>query len=159
MIRITVLTVGKLKEKYLREGCDEYLKRLSAFSKVQVVELPESRCPADPSPAEIQRVLEQEGDSILAKIPKGARVIPLCIEGRELSSAQLAARVADFSQQCSHLVFVIGGSYGLSPRVKAAGDLQLSFGKMTLPHQLARLVLLEQIYRACAINNHSKNQK
>ena len=101
MIRITVLTVGKLKEKYLREGCDEYLKRLSAFSKVQVVELPESRCPADPSPAEIQRVLEQEGDSILAKIPKGARVIPLCIEGQELSSAQLAARVADFSQQSS----------------------------------------------------------
>ena len=159
MIRITVLTVGKLKEKYLREGCDEYLKRLSAFSKVQVVELPESRCPADPSPAEIQRVLEQEGDSILAKIPKGARVIPLCIEGRELSSAQLAARVADFSQQSSHLIFVIGGSYGLSPRVKAAGDLQLSFGKMTLPHQLARLVLLEQIYRACAINNHSKYHK
>ena len=159
MIRITVLTVGKLKEKYLREGCDEYLKRLSAFSKVQVVELPESCCPADPSPAEIQRVLEQEGDSILAKIPKGARVIPLCIEGRELSSAQLAARVADFSQQSSHLVFVIGGSYGLSPRVKAAGDLQLSFGKMTLPHQLARLVLLEQIYRACAINNHSKYHK
>lgn len=154
MIRITVLTVGKLKEKYLREGCDEYLKRLSAFSKVQVVELPESRCPA-----EIQRVLEQEGDSILAKIPKGARVIPLCIEGRELSSAQLAARVADFSQQSSHLVFVIGGSYGLSPRVKAVGDLQLSFGKMTLPHQLARLVLLEQIYRACAINNHSKYHK
>ena len=149
MIRITVLTVGKLKEKYLREGCDEYLKRLSAFSKVQVVELPESRCPADPSPAEIQRVLEQEGDSILAKIPKGARVIPLCI----------AAQVADFSQQSSHLVFVIGGSYGLSPRVKAAGDLQLSFGKMTLPHQLARLVLLEQIYRACAINNHSKYHK
>ena len=159
MIRITVLTVGKLKEKYLREGRDEYLKRLSAFSKVQVVELPESRCPADPSPAEIQRVLEQEGDSILAKIPKGARVIPLCIEGRELSSAQLAARVADFSQQSSHLVFVIGGSYGLSPRVKAAGDLRLSFGKMTLPHQLARLVLLEQIYRACAINNHSKYHK
>ena len=95
----------------------------------------------------------------MAKIPKGARVIPLCIEGRELSSAQLAARVADFSQQCSHLVFVIGGSYGLSPRVKAAGDLQLSFGKMTLPHQLARLVLLEQIYRACAINNHSKYHK
>ena len=151
MIRITVLTVGKLKEKYLREGCDEYLKRLSAFSKVQVVELPESRCPADPSPAEIQRVLEQEGDSILAKIPKGARVIPLCIEGQELSSAQLAARVADFSQQSSHLVFVIGGSYGLSPRVKAAGDLQLSFGKMTLPHQLARLVLLEQIYRSYRI--------
>ena len=149
MIRITVLTVGKLKEKYLREGCDEYLKRLSAFSKVQVVELPESRCPADPSPAEIQRVLEQEGDSILAKIPKGARVIPLCIEGRELSSAQLAARVADFSQQSSHLVFVIGGSYGLSPRVKAAGDLQLSFGKMTLPHQLARLVLLEQFPELC----------
>ena len=84
---------------------------------------------------------------------------PLCIEGRELSSAQLAARVADFSQQSSQLVFVIGGSYGLSPRVKAAGDLQLSFGKMTLPHQLARLVLLEQIYRACAINNHSKYHK
>ena len=128
MIRITVLTVGKLKEKYLREGCDEYLKRLSPYCKLTllelpVVELPESRCPADPSPAEIQRVLEQEGDSILAKIPKGARVIPLCIEGRELSSAQLAARVADFSQQSSHLVFVIGGSYGLSPRVKAAAVL------------------------------------
>lgn len=159
LIHITVLVVGKLKEKYLREGCDEYLKRLSAFAKVQVVELPESRCPADPSPAEIQQVLEREGDSILAKIPKGARVIPLCIEGRELSSAQLASRVADFSQQSSHLVFVIGGSYGLSPRVKATGDLQLSFGKMTLPHQLARLVLLEQIYRVCAINNHSKYHK
>mgnify|MGYP000772092504 CR=1 FL=1 len=151
MIRITVLTVGKLKEKYLREGCDEYLKRLSAFSKVQVVELPESRCPADPSPAEIQRVLEQEGDSILAKIPKGARVIPLCIEGRELSSAQLAAQVADFSQQCSHLVFVIGGSLGLSKEVMDRADYALSFSKMTFPHQLMRVILLEQIYRGFKI--------
>mgnify|MGYP000000926315 FL=1 len=159
MMNVSVICVGKLKESYLKDGCAEYIKRLSAFAKVNVVEVAEERCGDSPSAGEIEKVLQKEGERIIAKIPKGAAVVPLCIEGSEFSSPQLAKQIAQTGMRNSALAFVIGGSFGLSPQVKQLGRIKLSFGKMTLPHQLARLVLLEQIYRAFSINNNSKYHK
>lgn len=159
MIHITVIAVGKLKEKYLRDGCAEYIKRLSAFAKVEVIEVQEVRCGDNPSEAEKQQVLEKEGQRILARLPKGAYVIPLCIEGQAYASADFADCLSGISMQNSSIAFVIGGSFGLSPAVKAQGKIRLSFGKMTLPHQLARLVLLEQIYRAFCIQANTRYHK
>lgn len=159
MISVSVICVGKLKEKYLKDGCEEYLKRLSAFAKTQVIEIPEERCGDDPSAAEIENVIEKEGERIAGKIPKGAAVIPLCIEGKELSSPEIAAEIQKMGLEHSKIAFVIGGSFGLSEKVKSLGRIRLSFGKITLPHQLARLVLLEQVYRAFSIINHSRYHK
>lgn len=159
MISVSVICVGKLKEKYLQDGCEEYLKRLSAFAKTQVIEISEERCGDDPSAAEIENVIEKEGERIAGKIPKGAAVIPLCIEGKELSSPEIAAEIQKMSLEHSKIAFVIGGSFGLSEKVKSLGRIRLSFGKITLPHQLARLVLLEQVYRAFSIINHSRYHK
>ncbi|MBQ9227192.1 MAG: 23S rRNA (pseudouridine(1915)-N(3))-methyltransferase RlmH [Eubacterium sp.] len=159
-MKVTVIAVGRLKEKYLTEGCAEYLKRLHTFAKVNIVEINEYRCSENPLPAEIETVKSKEGEAILAKLPKGAYVIPLCIEGKQLSSEALSAQVSNTAiQGFSELVFIIGGSFGLSDAVKQRGELCLSFGKLTLPHQLMRLVLLEQIYRAFAIANHTKYHK
>lgn len=159
MISVSVICVGKLKEKYLKDGCVEYLKRLSVFAKTQVIEIPEERCGEDPSAAEIENVIEKEGERITEKIPKGAAVIPLCIEGKEFSSPEIAAEIQKMSLEHSKIAFVIGGSFGLSEKVKSLGRIRLSFGKITLPHQLARLVLLEQVYRAFSIINHSRYHK
>ena len=160
MIKITVLTVGKLKESYLRDACAEYAKRLSAYAKVSVTEVSEYRCSERPSAAEIEQVKEKEGALLLAKIPKGAYVIPLCIEGKQLSSEAFSEKLTALAPQgVSEIVFIIGGSFGLSDAVKARGDFSLSFGKMTLPHQLMRVVLLEQIYRAFAIAANTKYHK
>ncbi len=159
MINVTVIAVGKLKESYLRDGCSEYIKRLGAFAKVNVVEIAEERASDNPSQSEINNIIEKEGERILAKIPKGAVLIPLCIEGTEYSSPDFSRLIENLSMNSSHLCFVIGGSFGLSNAVKSTGKYKLSFGKMTLPHQLARMVLLEQIYRAFSISNHSKYHK
>lgn len=160
MIKVTVITVGKLKEAYLKDACAEYLKRLKAFADVQVTEVSEYRCSDKPSAAEIETVKAKEGEQILAKIPKGAYVIPLCIEGKTLSSEEIAAKLQTVAaNESSEFVFIIGGSFGLSDAVKAAGSLRLSFGRITLPHQLMRVVLLEQIYRAFSINNGTKYHK
>ena len=159
MIGVNVVCVCKLKERYLKDGCAEYIKRLSAFSKVNVYEVAEERCGDNPSDAEIKNVIEKEGNRIAARIPKGSCVIPLCIEGREYSSPEFSAELERASMNYSSVTFVIGGSFGLSQEVKALGKIKLSFGKMTLPHQLARMVLLEQIYRAFSISNHSKYHK
>ncbi len=159
MINVHIICVGKLKEQYLRDGCAEYIKRISAFSKVAVTEISEERCGDNPSDAEIKNVIEKEGSRIISKIPKGSAVIPLCIEGREYSSPEFSAEIEKMSMHFSSVSFVIGGSFGLSPEVKALGKMKLSFGKMTLPHQLARMVLLEQIYRAFSISNHTKYHK
>lgn len=159
MMNVTVICVGKLKESYLREGCSEYLKRLSAFSKVQVIEVAEERASDNPSDNEIKNILGKEGKRIIAKIPKGSFVIPMCIEGREFSSPDFSAELEKISLNYSAVTFVIGGSFGLSAEVKKLGKIQLSFGKITLPHQLARMVLLEQIYRAFSILNNSKYHK
>lgn len=159
MISVTIIAVGKLKESYLRDGCKEYLKRLGAFAKVDIIEINEERCSDSPSAKEIEMVISKEGERIIQKIPKGAAVIPLCIEGKEYSSHDFSRLMEETSLTASHLCFIIGGSFGLSDDVKALSKTKLSFGKMTLPHQLARLVLLEQIYRGFSISNNSKYHK
>lgn len=152
MLTIHLLCVGKLKEKHFAAACGEYEKRLRAFCRLQVVELPEERLPEDPSPAQRDAALEKEAVKILDKIPRGAKVIALCVEGKLLSSEALSAEIAAWTVAgCSQLVFVIGGSFGLHPRVKAAAALQLSMSPMTFPHHLARVMVLEQIYRAFQI--------
>ena len=160
MLRIDLLVVGKLKEHYWRRACEEYTKRLGAFAKVQILELPEARVPQNPSEAQIAAALKEEGQAILAKIAPQSFVTAMCIEGQMLSSEQLAQQIARQSVQGSgQFAFIIGGSWGLDGAVKARADLKLSMSRMTFPHQLARVMLLEQIYRACAINNHTKYHK
>lgn len=159
MISVTIIAVGKLKESYLRDGCKEYLKRLGSFSHTEIIEISEERCGDNPSQSEINKVIEKEGERIIQKIPKGAAVIPLCIEGKQYSSPDFSNLIQKLSMENSHICFIIGGSFGLSENVKALSKTKLSFGKMTLPHQLARLVLLEQIYRAFSISNNSKYHK
>lgn len=159
MINISIICVGKLKEQFLRDGCSEYLKRLSPYAKTQLIEVAEERASDNPSAAEIQSIIEKEGARIIDKIPKGAAVIPLCIEGREFSSPEFASEIEKISLSNSKIAFVIGGSFGLADKVKSLGKIKLSFGKITLPHQLARLVLTEQIYRAFSIINNSRYHK
>ncbi len=160
MRSVTVLCVGKLKEKYWRDAVAEYEKRLSAFCRLTVVEVDEERLPESPSPAQIAHTLQAEGKRLLARIPQGAAVYALCIEGRELSSPALAETLDRLAVDgCSHTVFIIGGSWGLSDEVKAAARLKLSMSPMTFPHQLARVMLLEQIYRAAQISSGGKYHK
>jgi 23S rRNA (pseudouridine1915-N3)-methyltransferase len=160
MIKVSVIAVGKLKEKYLKDACNEYLKRLSAFSKVNVIEINEERCSDNPSQTEIEQVKIKEGERIIAKIPKGSFVVPMCIEGVQMSSEEFSKRIEKTSiDGFGEITFIIGGSFGLSDDVKALGKLKLSFGKLTLPHQLMRVVLLEQIYRAFSISSNSKYHK
>ncbi|MFQ9065335.1 MAG: 23S rRNA (pseudouridine(1915)-N(3))-methyltransferase RlmH [Eubacterium sp.] len=159
-MKVTVIAVGKLKEKYLRDACEEYLKRLGTYSKVSVVEVNEERCSDNPSGTEIENVKQKEGQRIIAKIPKGSFVVPMCIEGTQFSSEDFAKKIeATAVAGNSDITFIIGGSFGLSDEVKSLGKLKLSFGKLTLPHQLMRVVLLEQIYRAFSILNNSKYHK
>ncbi|MGN1203092.1 MAG: 23S rRNA (pseudouridine(1915)-N(3))-methyltransferase RlmH [Eubacterium sp.] len=159
MMNVTVLAVGRLKESYLRDGCSEYVKRLSPYARVNIIEISEEKCPDNPSDSEIQNVLQKEGKRLIKKIPKGAYVIPLCIEGREYDSREFSRLIEGISLNNSHICFVIGGSFGLDEEVKRLGKTKLSFGKMTLPHQLARIVLLEQVYRGFSILNNSKYHK
>ncbi len=159
MINVTVIAVGKLKEGYLRDGCAEYSKRLSSFCRLEIIEIDEERASDNPSPAEICRVIEKEGERIAKKIPKGAYIIPLCIEGKEYSSPDFSLLIEKISLEASSICFIIGGSFGLSDNVKSLARTKLSFGKMTLPHQLARMVLLEQVYRAFSISSNSKYHK
>ncbi|WP_078767963.1 23S rRNA (pseudouridine(1915)-N(3))-methyltransferase RlmH [Eubacterium coprostanoligenes] len=159
-MKVTVIAVGKLKEKYLRDACEEYLKRLGTYSKVSVVEVNEERCSDNPSESEIENVKQKEGRRIIAKIPKGSFIVPMCIEGTQFSSEDFAKKIeATAVAGNSDITFIIGGSFGLSDEVKSLGKLKLSFGKLTLPHQLMRVVLLEQIYRAFSILNNSKYHK
>lgn len=160
MQNITVLCVGKLKEKFYVDACAEYQKRLQRFCRLSLVELPEERLPDDPSRAQIDAALEKEADAILEKLPHGGALVALCVEGKTLSSEQLADAVAQYATQgVSQLTFVIGGSFGLSPRVKERAALRLSMSPMTFPHHLARVMLLEQIYRAYQIAGGSKYHK
>ena len=159
MQRVTVIAIGKLKEKYLSDAVSEYQKRLGAFCRLDICELPPCRTD-DGIESGILAAIEEEADRILQKIPNHAFVIPMCIEGRQLSSEELAA-VLDRSavDGISDLCFIIGGSYGLSDRVKSAGSLRLSMSKMTFPHQLARVMLLEQLYRAYSITAGKRYHK
>lgn len=159
MRNIRLITVGRLKESYLSQGCAEYLKRLSASARVQVVELDEVRLPERPSAAQIAAALAAEGEKILDKA-KGSALIALCVEGDMLSSEQLAAKLDALEVQgSSAMSFTIGSSFGLDDAVKQAAVLRLSFSRMTFPHQLMRLMLCEQLYRACSISAGGKYHK
>ena len=160
MFNITLITIGKLKEKFYISAASEYQKRLSGYCRFTLLELPESRLPEDPSPAEISGGLEKEADLILAKIPKGAWFCVFTPEGKELSSELFAQTLKNVkSSGKSSACFLIGSSFGMAPRVKQRADLKLSMGPMTFPHHLARIMVLEQIYRAEAIQAGSKYHK
>ncbi len=159
-INIKILALGRLKEKYLTEAMNEYEKRLSAFCKFEVIELEPQRLPENPSEAEISAALESEADKLFLKIPAQSAVIALCIEGKQLSSPALAKKISDFATDgIGTVVFVIGSSFGLSECIKKAANLRLSMSEMTFPHQLARVMLTEQIYRAFTIINNRKYHK
>lgn len=151
MQRITVLCVGKLKEKFYADAAAEYCKRLSRYCKIEVTELPETRLPEDPSPAEIKKALAAEATAIRQKLEGGA-VVAMCIEGQTCSSEALSKKLAAFALEGkSKVTFLIGGSFGLDETLKKQADWRLSMSPMTFPHHLARVMLLEQIYRACQI--------
>jgi 23S rRNA (pseudouridine1915-N3)-methyltransferase len=152
-LHIQLLAVGKLKERYLADGIAEYIKRLGPYAKVQMVEVPDERAPETMSPAEEQQVKVKEGERLLAQLRSDTFVVALALDGQTLSSEQLAQQLDQLATYGrSQVAFVIGGSLGLSSEVLARADMRLSFGRMTLPHQLMRLVLVEQIYHACKIN-------
>lgn len=160
MLSVTVLCVGRLKEGYWREASAEYLKRLGAFCRPSMIEVEEARVPENPSAAQIAAALALEGKRLLAKLPAGAVLTALCIEGRELSSTQLAEKLERWTVEgISHVALVIGGSWGLSEEVKRAASLRLSMSPMTFPHQMARVMLLEQVYRAMQIRHGGKYHK
>jgi 23S rRNA (pseudouridine1915-N3)-methyltransferase len=159
-VNISLLTIGKLKEKYLKQGIDEYLKRLTAYAKVEVIELPDEKAPEQLSEIEMEQVKDKEGERLLAKVSPDTYVIALAIEGKQRSSEELADmldKLATYGK--SKIAFVIGGSLGLSKDVLNRADEKLSFSKMTFPHQLMRLILLEQVYRAYRINRNEPYHK
>lgn len=160
MVHIHIICVGKLKEKFYIEAVQEYSKRLSGYCKLNLVELPEERLPDKPTQAQIDAALSKEGEAISNRIPKGAVVVALCVEGKQQSSEALARQLSTWMVGGnSQIVFLIGGSYGMTPTVKAKAQLKLSLSLMTLPHHLARVMLLEQVYRAFKIQEGSSYHK
>lgn len=160
MVSVTIICEGKLKEKYLRDACDEYSKRLGAFCKLNIIELSAKRISDNPTQGEIDNALVGEGKEILSKIPQGSYVYAMCIEGKQMPSGRLAKAIDNCTVSGkSNIVFIIGGSFGLSDEVKKAADYKLSMSEMTFPHQLARVMLLEQIYRAFQISSGGKYHK
>ena len=160
MFDITLITMGKLKEKFYLSAAEEYCKRLKGYCNFQIIELPEHRLPDDPSPAEISAGLEKEAESIFAKIPKGAWFCVFTPEGKVLSSEAFADKLNEVKLSGkSSACFLSGSSFGMAQRVKAQADFKLSMGSMTFPHHLARIMVLEQIYRAEAIQAGSKYHK
>ena len=160
MQKVTILCTGKLKEKFYLDAAAEYAKRLSRFCKLEICELPEERLPEDPSPAQIEAALSKEADAVRGKLPQGCLLIALCVEGKLCSSEDLAAFLSESAVRGgSHVVFLIGSSFGLHPSLKAMAAKRLSLSPMTFPHHLARVMLLEQIYRAYQINSGSRYHK
>lgn len=160
MRHVSLLCVGKLKEAYWRNACDEYGKRLSAFCRLTVTEVEEERLPENPSAAQIARAVQEEGRRLLAKAPAGAALIAWCIEGRELDSPTFSETLDKLAVDGVNAVaLLIGGSWGLSDEVKKAARLRLSMSPMTFPHQLARVMVLEQLYRAMQISQGGKYHK
>lgn len=151
-MKIKIITVGKLKEKYLVQGINEYLKRLQSYAKVEIIEVSDEKAPENLSEAEMLQVKEREGERILAKISDSEYVFVLAINGKQFSSEEFSKEIDQLAiNGKSHLTFVIGGSLGLSTDVVKRSQKQMSFGKLTYPHQLMRLVLVEQIYRGFRI--------
>ena len=160
MQKITVLCIGKLKETFYIDAAKEYEKRLKKYCKLEILELPEQKLPESPSSAELQQALLKEAFAIEEKLPKNALIIAMCIEGELLSSQSLAQSMQHFAANGhSHLIFLIGGSYGLHSSIKEKAHCRLSMSPMTFPHHLARVMLLEQIYRAYQIENGSRYHK
>lgn len=154
-----VLCVGKLRERYWREAADEYKKRLSRFGRIEEIEVADKPEPVNASAADEMRVLREEGADLLKRIRPDDVVIALCIEGKAMTSPDLARALAQEEGSGRRVVFVIGGSLGLAPEVIARAQRKLSFSPMTFPHQLARVMLLEQVYRACKINAGERYHK
>ena len=151
-MRITILAVGKIKEKYLRDGIAEFVKRLGPFCRVEIKELDEERMPDDPSAAQKEQALAREGERLLKQIPQGSRVFVLDVIGKQQSSEELAETFSSLAVDGdSSLTFIIGGAFGLSEDVRKAAHVRISFSKMTFTHQMIRLLLVEQIYRAFKI--------
>lgn len=160
MISVTVIALGKLKERSMRELCAEYEKRLSAFCKLQMVELVPQRLPERPSANEIARALDTEAAHIAAKIPANAYVFAMCIEGWQMPSEIFSQKLSDLAVNgVSNVVFLLGSSFGLQEALKKQSDFRFSMSEMTFPHQLARVMLLEQIYRAFQIESGGKYHK
>ena len=160
MFDITLITVGKLKEKFYISAADEYTKRLRGYCDFRLIEIPEVRLPDAPSPTDISAALEKEAELILAKIPKGAWFCTLTPEGKIISSEELAGKMKDVKLSGkSSACFLIGSSFGMSNQLKEKADFKLSMGRMTFPHHLARIMVLEQLYRSEAIQAGSKYHK
>lgn len=160
MFDITLITVGKLKEKFYISAADEYTKRLRGYCDFRLIEIPEVRLPDAPSPTDISAALEKEAELIMAKIPKGAWFCTLTPEGKIISSEELAGKMKDVKLSGkSSACFLIGSSFGMSNQLKEKADFKLSMGRMTFPHHLARIMVLEQLYRSEAIQAGSKYHK
>ena len=160
MLSIRLICVGKLGEKFWKQACDEYEKRLSAYCKLEVIELPEQRLPDAPSAGQIESALKKESELIESKIPSGATVIAMCIEGKTMASDALAAWIDQkMVSGSSKFAILIGGSCGMDTALKQKASLRLSMSPMTFPHHLARVMVLEQVYRALNINSGGKYHK
>ena len=160
MQKVTILCVGKLKEKFYIDAAAEYVKRLQRLCRLEIVELPESRLPDDPSPAELRRALQAEAAAIRQRLPGSGALVALCIEGKPCSSEELSRRLTELGVQGrTQLTFLIGGSVGLDEDLKRRADWRLSMSPMTFPHHMARIMLLEQIYRAYQIADGTKYHK
>lgn len=160
MLSIYLVCVGRLKERFYQDACAEYLKRLSPYCKLTLLELPEERLPQTPSQGQIDAALEKEGQAIRSKLPPNTSLVCLCVEGRLRSSEELASLVQTWEHNSAkHLAFVIGGSFGLAESLKAEAWVRLSMSPMTFPHHLARVMLLEQLYRSFKIDEGSSYHK
>lgn len=159
MQSVKIICVGKLKDKFFRDASDEYLKRLKAYCKAEIIEIPAANLPDDPNDTQITAALEKEADVILKKIPSNSTVVAMCVEGKMYSSEDVAELLSKSAMNSGEIVFIIGGSYGLSENVKKRSDVRMSASKMTFPHRLFRVMLLEQIYRGYKINSGGKYHK
>lgn len=158
-MNINIICAGKIKEKYFTAAIAEYSKRMSRFAKFNIIELADEKIPDNASEKEEEAIKDKEGKAMLSKIKDSDYVIAMCIEGQQLDSVELSQRIERIAMSASSIVFVIGGSLGLSDEVKKRAQLRLSFGRITLPHQLMRVVLCEQIYRAFKISRNETYHK
>ena len=159
MIGVKFITLGTLKESYLREAAAEYEKRLGAFCKVHLIQLKEEKLPDNPGEGAIKQALDREAQKIMAEIPPRAYKIAMCVEGKQLSSEEMAAKLEEISERYSEVCFIIGSSHGLSDSVKNSCDMRLSVSRLTFPHQLMRVLLLEAVYRGFNIMKGTKYHK
>ena len=159
MITVKLITLGKLKEKYLRDAADEYIKRLSRYCALEIIELQPKALPDNPSAEQISAALKAEAELIEKQLPKGGTVIAMCIEGKQQSSEELAVTLEKAALSGGCAAFIIGSSFGIDESIKKRADIKLSMSKMTFPHQLARIMLLEQIYRGFKISEGSAYHK